>query len=62
MNQSQKKKTRNKRFNNIRQITYMFGTEGRRSYSNNWVTRITNWFEDSNWESTQFTVKFSQTN
>ena len=40
MNANTKKKVRNKRFNEVRQLAYVLGTEWRRFYSNNWVTRL----------------------
>jgi len=41
---------------------FPMSSQRKESYSNNWVIRIANRSGDSNWESKQFAVKFSQTN
>ena len=40
---------KNKRFNEVLQFAYALGAERRRSYSINWVIRVTNWSEDLTW-------------
>jgi len=59
---NKKEKARNKWFNDARQLTYNLGVEWRRCYSNNWVTRVTNWSGDPNWEFTQISRRIPITN
>jgi len=47
-NKHPKRERETNNFHEIRQLAYVLGVEGRRSYSNNWVTRVTKQSKDSN--------------
>jgi len=46
--QKTKRESENKQFNDVQQLAYVLGTEQRRSYSTNIITRVTKWSEDPN--------------